>query len=134
MLECRSIEPGVKEKEIKTCIDQFCAKNEDTVAKKINILVDKNKTADSLIIDIKKKLQTSINRDNVIWTNQVLIKSQNPNLTFEQDMARLSTKLHNQNQATFIHPKIDFSKLKEKDYIHHFMSQAVIKYENTQTG
>jgi hypothetical protein len=31
-------------------------------------------------------------------------------------------------------PKIDFSKLKEKDYLHHFMTQAVIKYEDTKTG
>jgi hypothetical protein len=31
-------------------------------------------------------------------------------------------------------PKIDFSKLKEKDYLHHFMTQAVFKYEDTKTG
>jgi len=27
-------------------------------------------------------MAASINRDNVIWTNQVLIKSQNPNVSF----------------------------------------------------
>lgn len=70
----------------------------------------------------------SINRDNVIWTNQVTIKSQNPNVTFDEDMSKLSQKLHNQQIPTYINPKIDYQKLKEKDYIHHFMTQAVIKY------
>ena len=79
-------------------------------------------------------MASSINRDNVIWTNQVLIKSQNPSVTFEEDMVKLTQKLHNQQQPTYIQPKIDFNKLKEKDYIHHFMTQAVIRYENTQTG
>ena len=96
--------------------------------------MDKNKTAENLIEDIKKKMASSINRDNVIWTNQVLIKSQNPSVTFEEDMVKLTQKLHNQQQPTYIQPKIDFNKLKEKDYIHHFMTQAVIRYENTQTG
>jgi hypothetical protein len=79
-------------------------------------------------------MAASINRDHVIWTNQVLIRSQNPNVTFEEDMNRLTQKLHNQQQPYYIHPKIDYSKLKEKDYMHHFMTQAVIRYENTQTG
>jgi hypothetical protein len=42
--------------------------------------------------------------------------------------------LINQQQAVYIHPKFDPNKLKAKDYLHHFMTQAVIKYENTQTG
>jgi hypothetical protein len=49
-------------------------------------------------------------------------------------MGKLSQKLHNQQTASYINPKIDYSKLREKDYIHHFMTQAVIRYENTQTG
>jgi hypothetical protein len=44
--------------------------------------MDKNRTADNLVEDIKKKMIASINRDNVIWTNQVLIKSQNANVSF----------------------------------------------------
>lgn len=50
----------------------------------------------------------SINRDNVIWTNQVTIKSQNPNVTFDEDMSKLSQKLHNQQIPTYINPKIDY--------------------------
>lgn len=119
---------------MKTCIDTFCARNDDTIAKKINILLDKNKTADNLIEDIKKKMSVTINREHVIWTNEVKIKCQNPNITFEDDMNKLSQKLHNQQQATYIHPKMNHNKLTEKDYAHHFMTQAVIKYENTQTG
>lgn len=84
--------------------------------------------------DIKKKMIASINRDNVIWTNQVIIKCQNPNITFDDDMNKLTQKLHNQQTPTYINPKFDTKNLKEKDYIHHFMTQAVIKYENTQTG
>jgi len=49
-------------------------------------------------------------------------------------MVKLTQKLHNQQQPTYIQPRIDHNKLKEKDYIHHFMTQAVIRYENTQTG
>ena len=104
------------------------------MAKKINILLNRNKTAENIIEDIRKKMGFCINRDNVIWTNQVLIKSQNPCVTFDADMNKLSQKLHNTQSLTYIHPKIDSSKLKEKDYMHHFMVQAVVKYENTQTG
>jgi hypothetical protein len=104
------------------------------IAKKINILVDKNKTADHLIEDIRKKMSASITRSHVIWTNEVKIKCQNACVTYDDDGSKLSQKLINQQQAVYINPKIDNSKLKEKDYIHHFMTQAVIKYENTQTG
>ena len=104
------------------------------MAKKINILLHKNKTAEHLIEDIRKKLSFCINRENVIWTNQVLIKSQNPCVSFEGDMHKLSQKLHNAQNPTFIHPRLDATKLKEKDYMHHFMIQAVVRYENTQTG
>lgn len=103
------------------------------MAKKINILL-KNKTPEQLIEDIRKKLNFCINRDNVIWTNQVLIKSQNPCVTFDADSNKLSQKLHNTQALTYIHPKIDSSKLREKDYMHHFVIQAVVRYENTQTG
>lgn len=79
-------------------------------------------------------MEASINRDNVIWTNQVIIRSQNPNITFDEDMNKLTQRLHNQQKPFFISPKIDYNKLKQKDYLHHFMTQAVIRYENTQTG
>jgi len=49
-------------------------------------------------------------------------------------MSKLTHKLHNQLQPTFINPKVNFKALKEKDYMHHFMTQAVIRYENNQTG
>ena len=135
MLECRNVGESLINKEARrTVIDDFCARNEGTCAQKINILVDRNKSASHLIDDVKKKMVASINRDNVYWTNQVLIRCQNPNISFEDDMNRLSQKLHNQQQATYINPKINYGKLGPKDYIHHFMTQAVIRYENTQTG
>lgn len=86
-----------------------------------------------MIDDVKKKMAASLNRENLIWTNQAFIKSQNPNLNFEEDVNKLTQKLHN-SKVNYLNPKIDYNKLKEKDYLHHFMTQAVIKYENTQTG
>jgi hypothetical protein len=137
MLECRNINESNREKDsnnVRTCIDDFCVAYEDSVAKKINILLNKNKTAENLIEDIRKKMNVCINRDNVVWTNQVLLKSQNSCVSFDADMGKLSQKLHNTQALTYIHPKIDSSKLKEKDYMHHFMIQAVVRYENTQSG
>ena len=118
---------------MKTCIDSFCQTYEDSVAKKINILLNKHKTTENIIDDVRKKIGFCINRDNVIWTNQVQVRSQNPCVTFD-DTNKLSQKLYNTQSLTYIHPKIDSAKLKEKDYMHHFMVQAVVKYENTQTG
>ena len=65
-----------------------------------------------MIEDVKKKLLVSINRDHLIWTNKVIIRSQNPNVTFEEDMLKNSQKLHSQQTATYFNPKIDYSKLK----------------------
>lgn len=79
-------------------------------------------------------MAASINREHIIWTNEVKIRCQNANIVYEEDSSKLSQKLINQQQAVYINPKIDYNKLKEKDYVHHFMTQAVIKYENTQTG
>lgn len=131
ILQCRNINQNNRQKDVnnvKTCIDEFCAKNDQTIAKKINILVDKNKTAEHLIEDIRKKMTACINRQHVLWTNEVKIKCQNPNIQYDEDSAKLSQKLINQQQAVYINPKFDNNKLKEKDYIHHFMTQAVVKY------
>jgi hypothetical protein len=134
MLECRNVsESGHEKQGAKTCIDDFCHKYEDSITRKINILLSKNKTAEHVIEDVKKKLAASINRENVIWTNQAFIRSQNPNMNFDEDAAKLTQKLHN-SKTNYLNPKIDYGKLKEKDYLHHFMTQAVIRYENTQTG
>lgn len=73
-------------------------------------------------------MSCSINREHVLWTNEVKISCQNPNIKYEEDSVKLSQKLINQQQAVYINPKFDASKLKAKDYIHHFMTQAVIKY------
>ena len=113
MLECRNINQNNRDSNnIKTSIDAFCQNYQDSLAKKINILLNKNKTAQNIIEDIRKKMIYSINRDNVIWTNQVLIKSQNPCVTFDADMNKLSQKLHNTQSLTYIHPKIESTKLK----------------------
>ncbi len=79
-------------------------------------------------------MAASINRQNIIWTNEVKIKSQNGNIVYEEDSNKLSQKLINHQQPLYINPKFDQKKLKERDYIHHFMTQAVIRYQNTQTG
>ena len=85
VLECRNINENNRDKDInnvKTCIDEFCVRNDETIAKKINILVDKNKTAENLIEDIKKKMSCSINREHVLWTNEVKINCQNANIKY----------------------------------------------------
>jgi hypothetical protein len=70
----------------------------------------------------------SINRDNVIWTDSVSIKCQHPLVNYDEEMSNLTKKIHNLQTIQHIHPKIDDKKLKEKDYVHHFMTQIVIKY------
>ena len=56
------------------------------------------------------------------------------NVSYDEDITKLSQKLINHLQPVYMKPKIDFNKLKEKDYLHHFMTQAVFKYEDTKTG
>jgi hypothetical protein len=46
-----------------------------------------------------------------MWTNDVKIKCQNPNVTFEDEIQKLSQKLYSQQQAVYINPKIDLKKL-----------------------
>lgn len=79
-------------------------------------------------------MKKTLVRTNGIWTNEVIIKSQNSNFTFTEDSRKLSERLQNSISPIYIKPEFESRNLKEKDYIHHFMTQAVIKYEDTQTG
>ena len=81
-----------------------------------------------MVEEIKRKMATSINRENILWTNQVFIRSQNSNVTYDEDMNKLTKKLHNQQSVNYIHPKVNYEHLKERDYMHYFMTQAVIRY------
>jgi hypothetical protein len=69
----------------------------------------------------------------VCWVNNVMIKCENPNITYEQSMKDLDLKSINYNNVYHIQPKLDEKKFKQKDYTFPFMTQVVIRYENIDT-
>jgi hypothetical protein len=55
-------------------------------------------------------------------------------VTFEKNIQDLHGKLFNNKQTVHLIPDFAEKKLNPKDYLHHFMTQIVIKYEDTKTG
>lgn len=58
----------------------------------------------------------------------MFIKSQHPIINYEKSKNDLQNKLFNLRQVVHIVPEYIEKKLNNKDYLHHFMTQIVIKY------
>ena len=63
-------------------LNAFCSLNENSIAKKINILFNED-SHENMIESVKIKVENCINRHNVSWINQVQVKCENPNISFE---------------------------------------------------
>ena len=79
-------------------------------------------------------MKTGIDRDNCKFSNEAYLKCQHPSVTFDKSCNELHGKLFNLKQTVHLIPEFTEKKLQSKDYLHHFMTQIVIKYEDTKTG
>ena len=79
-------------------------------------------------------MRVGIDRDNCKFANEVFIKSQHPIINYEKSKNEIQNKLFNLRQVVHIVPEYIEKKLTPKDYLHHFMTQIVLKYEDTKTG
>ena len=69
------------------------------------------------------------------WVNNVQIRCENPNISYTESIKEERIdKCINFNKLYHLDPKLNEKKFGARDYIFPFMTQIIVKYEDTNSG